>query len=160
MEEKNTAGLPAGNGAVREEHYDRPRRPWLKYVIAFGVGLVLMALTAWSGGLFSGEQMSELDKIRHWSDAFFTAGMLLAASGALVFVSRNGAFDGLSYAVVSLSWFFRNRQHESYADYKARKAERGKTPCLFLVIVGGGFLLIALILVILFLQKEGTLTTP
>ena len=93
------------------------------------------------------------------SDAFFTAGMLLAASGALVFVSRNGAFDGLSYAVVSLSWFFRNRQHESYADYKARKAERGKTPCLFLVIVGGGFLLIALILVILFLQKEGTLTT-
>ena len=135
-------------------------RRWIKYAIAFGAGLVAVLLLMWMRGFWAEEAVdyttqhahliTRLDKIRIVSDAFFIVGALMASFGALLFVSSHGAFDGIVYAVKSLTWFFRFRddtlrkkKYQSFYEYKEEKAAKPRAPFLFLVIVGAAFLLIA-----------------
>ncbi|MBO4235472.1 MAG: DUF3899 domain-containing protein [Firmicutes bacterium] len=142
-------------------------RRWVKYVVALAFGLAAVALILWARGFWEPEAMdlttqtshatTNLDRVRILSDAFFIVGTLMAAFGAMLFVSSHGAFDGLIYSIKSLTWFFRFREdtlkkgkRQSYYEYKEEKAARPRSPFLFLVIVGLFFVLIAGILVIKF----------
>ena len=143
------------SGTQPSEKTDEKNRPWLKYLIAFGIGAAGVFLILLSRGIFGSQPLTYMDRLKAWSDAFFIPGVLLAAFGCLLFVSNAGAFDGLIYAVKSLSWFFSVRRatsRESYADFRARR--HGKTRTFgYLIIVGIVFIAAAGILNSLFLSK-------
>lgn len=111
-------------------------RPWVKYLVTAGIGLLAVLLVLLSRGFFK-DGVTAADRIMLLSDAFFTVGILIACFGGLMYVSGEGVFDGLTYAFFSLTWFFNvKKKRESYADYKARKHGGKKKSFLYLIIVG------------------------
>ncbi len=87
----------------------------------------------------------ELSKIFHiLTDSFFVPAVLIAGFGGLVFVSNEGAFDGLTYAVTSFMDIFRKNKknkYNTYYDYKQSKGERNSS-FGFLLISGLAFMVI------------------
>lgn len=137
-----------------KENEKSESKPWLKYFIAFGVGLVMMVLLFWKFGLFSGEKLYDFEIYRIVADSCFVPGILIFSSGALVWVSRNGAFDALGY---SIKYFFNIRfrrdnelTKETFYEYKERRSKEPKTPCLYLVLTGLFFMAVAAVFVVLF----------
>lgn len=67
-------------------------------------------------------------------DGLFVAGVLVAGSGGLVFVRNQGMFDIFTFGVRSLfgvhfPWVDpRDKQRESYAEYRERKRKNRKSP--------------------------------
>lgn len=101
-------------------------RKLIKYLITIGVGLLLALLIANSKDVFT---QTDPTKIFHiLTDSFFVPAVLIAGIGGLVFVSNEGVFDGIGYAVRSFVDIFRknkkNKFH-TYYDYKESKANRG-----------------------------------
>ena len=133
---------------------EKVNRWWLKYLITFGIGSVISVLLMWYFGLFAAQNATKVDIAFTLCDAFFIPGILILALGALVFASRNGAFDMLVYAVKYVfTLHFRRKDEASkgtFYDYKTEKAGKEKTPCLYLVIVGLVFLAAAGICLLLF----------
>jgi hypothetical protein len=124
-------------------------KPWFKYAVTAAIGAVFILLFLISYGTF-GSSITASERMKAFSDAFFLIGTLIFCMGLFVLLSRKGSLDGLGYCVQ----FVRDRllfhaNMETYADYKARKREK-KTPCLFLIVVGGSYLLIAGIFTALF----------
>lgn len=129
----------------------KKERPWLKWLISFGIGLVIAMAVIVSRGTFS-DGLLKKDVIRYCSDGFFISGILLAGAGILVFCSRNGTFDMLTYGVkTAVHTWFHTGNKESFYDYKQRLGEK-VTPCAFLIIPGLVFLLIAAVFVGMFYQ--------
>lgn len=94
------------------------------------------------------------DVMRILSDGFLCGGLILALSGAMVWLVNQGTFSGLGYAFRSIfvslhDQAYRETHKETYSDYVERKSEK-KTPCLFLVIVGGAYLVVAVVFTVLF----------
>ena len=120
---------------MRAEDYDRkPERKRLRFPIALLIGIVLAVLTAVLRGAFA-EGISRAERMRIASDSCLFPGVMLAGVGMLVFLSGEGAFDMLGYAVkLGITLLFRT-EHESYLEYKARKSER-KPVCGFLLLAG------------------------
>lgn len=132
------------------------KRAWIKYAVAFLIGAVMSVLILWSRGAFAAPLTAqELDL--HLSDAFFITGVLIFCAGALVFVSRNGAFDIFTYSVKYVLSFMRKKQpgekRENYYDYKERLAAKDKTPCLFLIITGLVFLMAGAVFALMFMGE-------
>lgn len=98
-----------------------------KFSITFAIGLVIAAAVACSKELFA-----QTDPVRIFHilcDSFCVSGVLLAGFGALIFVSNEGAFDGLTYCLRSFAQIFRKpefRVHESYFDYTTRRSRNQK----------------------------------
>ena len=113
-----------------------------KYLITIGVGLAFALLVANSKAVFA---QTELSKIFHiLTDSFCVPAVLISGMGALVFVSNEGAFDGITYAVTSFLDIFRKEkknQYHTYFDYKESKGKRD-TSFGFMLIVGLGFMVI------------------
>ena len=66
-------------------------------------------------------------------DGFFVAGVLIAGSGGLAFVRNQGMFDIFSFGVRSLfgvhfHWVDKEKEKETYADYRERKSKNRKSP--------------------------------
>ena len=138
---------------IQNPESEKPSRPWIKYLVTAGAGALAIFLVLLSRGIFSAE-LTEADRIKHLSDSFFLVGLLIACFGGLMFVSGEGAFDGLGYAFRSLSWFFTfKKKHESYAEYKDRKHGGPKKSFLFLVLVGLFYVGIGAIFNTIFLSK-------
>ena len=148
-----------------------PKKAWIKYVVAAIAGLVAVILIVWSRGVWDTEvidyttenyhAVSSLDRVRILSDAFFIVGALMTSFGAILFVSSHGAFDGLFFAIKSLTWFFRFREDTlkkgrpmSFYEYREEKAAKPRSPFLFLVLVGIAFILIAGIFTIMFFKMS------
>ncbi len=123
-----------------------------KFSITFAIGLVMAALVAWSK-----ELPGQTDPVRIYHilcDSFCVSGVLLAGIGALIFVSNEGAFDGLTYGLRSFAQLFRKREkrvHETYFDYTARRA---KTKFSFSYILLSGLLHLAICLVMYALYRR------
>lgn len=101
------------------------------------------------------EAMTAADKYRILSDAFTIPGVVLMLCSLLVFVSNQGIFDGISYAlryaVKSLIPGLGGQKQERYSDYIERKREKGGIAgYAFLFHVGLVFFLIALVFIGLF----------
>ena len=142
------------NEIIQNPESTNASRPWIKYLVTAGIGALAIFLVLLSRGVF-GSEISEADRIKHLSDAFFLVGLLIACFGGLMFVSGEGAFDGLGYAFRSLSWFFTfsKGRHESFADYKERKHGGKKKSFLFLVIVGLFYVAIGAVFNTIFLSR-------
>ena len=138
------------------ETTEEKNRPWLKYLIALAAGLAAAFLILLSRGYFGSEPLSYMDRLKAWSDALFIPGALLTAFGCLLFASGQGAFDGVVYAVKSLTWFFSvksvGKKRESYADFRERRHGK-KRSFGYLIIVGVCFIAVAGILNSMFLSK-------
>ncbi len=130
------------------------KRAWIKYAVAFLIGAVMAALILWSRGAFSAALTAQELEL-HLSDAFFITGVLIFAAGALVFVSRNGAFDIFTYSVKYMLSLFKKQEpgksRESFYEYKERLAAKEKTPCLFLIVIGAAFLVAGAVFALMFM---------
>lgn len=103
-------------------------RTLVKYLIAalVGAGMVLamLALRDFGAG------MTALERAKMLADAFTVPGVVLVLFAALVWLSNEGAFWGLTYlasrvvkALVPMGRTF--EKHETYRDYVEKKREKG-----------------------------------
>ncbi len=113
-----------------------------KYLLTLGVGLLIAFAIANSKDVFA---QTDLSKIFHiLTDSFFVPAVLIMGFGGLVFVSNEGAFDGITYAVTSFMDIFRKNKknkYHTYYDYKESKGNRN-TSFWFLLICGLVFMAI------------------
>ena len=121
-----------------------------KYLITIGVGLLMAFGIAYSKNIFG---QTEPMKIFHiLTDSFFVPAVLIMGVGALIFVSNEGAFDGITFAVTSFVDIFRKNKknkYHTYYDYKESKANRN-TGFGFLLISGLGFMVITSVMLWLY----------
>lgn len=94
------------------------------------------------------------DKYRMLCDAFTIPGLFMCLLGALVWVSNEGAFTGLSYcmrmAICALIPGKRKDGYEKYGDYVERKAQKKVTGYAFLIYSGAAVLAVAIVFLILY----------
>ena len=96
--------------------------------------------------------------IHRLCNGFFVAGGMLGGAGLILYCANKGAFNlfgyGGSYALnLIMPFITRNpwngdRDRETYYDYCVRKSEEPHKPVGHLLIVGGGYLIISAILLI------------
>lgn len=109
-------------------------------------------------GVFGGE-LSKKETFRFVCDGFFVAGIVELGIAGIIWASDMGAFDGLRYGVTSLfrlhfsarrlDW----QEKESFSDYKERiHKKKDKKPLITIVIVGGVFLIMAVIMLIVYMK--------
>ena len=102
----------------------------------------------------------EKNRYRMLSDSFSLGGLLPILFWLLVWVSEKGAFDLIVYSVRKLfSFTFRIHPEKSnlpptYADYVAIKKDKRKPFHYELLIVGGAFLLLGLIFILVWYKLE------
>ena len=121
-----------------------------KYAIT---GAICFALAALYCGLRDWQGLTTADRLRTLCDGFTIPGILCLCVGTLVWVSKEGFFDGLGYcvSVTRNALFFGCRQRvETYYDYVQRHRENRKTDFGFLFVWGGICMAIALPLLWLF----------
>lgn len=132
-----------------------PERRWLPYVITAAVLAVMTVLVAWGRGAFTAKDPEEL--LRFWCDAFSVPGILGVCFGLLVLASNGGAFDMLAYGVQSLFRLFKkdpiDRKYGGYYEYQQARKEK-KRSFWYLVIVGGAYLLVGIVLLIVYMQMD------
>ena len=131
------------------------KKQLFKYGIATLAGGTLAYLTAVLHGY--AEATTLVERYRILADAFTIPGVVIFLMGVLVWIAGEGAFQGLAY---SLSWAFRSLipfgrsgKQEKYYDYVERQKQKGKpSGYAFLFVVGGAFLAVAIVFIILFYQ--------
>ena len=95
------------------------------------------------------------DKYRMLADAFTIPGVLLIMFGALVWVSSEGFFDGLTYAFsrfggMLIPFFKGGKEHLTYYDYKMKMKDKRAHGYSFMFFVGIVFVAIAVVFIALF----------
>ena len=97
--------------------------------------------------------------LRRLCDGSFVAGVMIFGAGVILFCANRGAFNLFGYSArMGLSLIFPigknpwdgSRGRETYYDYCERKAQEPAKPVSPLLIVGGGYILIAMILLIIY----------
>ena len=130
-------------------------KKYLKYIITFGIGLVAFIAIILSKRLFQQTELDEIYKIL--SDASFVPAVVIGGVGIIVFVDNNGVFDIIIYGVkLALTAFSRDinkRKYKTFYDYRVAKHETSH-PYGFLLLVGGFFLVISVIFLILYMNVE------
>lgn len=129
--------------------------PWLRYVIAAAMGLLIALSVCLFKGVFQETDPALI--VRYLSDAFLAPGVLLTGIGLLSFLKKEGTYDGLFYSFHSMRGTFTMRHNDearkeiarTYYDYKQNVKAKRKV-AWHLIIVGGGFLLIAIALTVVF----------
>lgn len=131
--------------------------PWLRYVLAIAVGLLLALTVCFARDIFHETDGALI--VRYLSDAFLVPGVLLTGIGLLSFLKKEGTYDGLTYSFHSMRMAsarrFSDEAHDdmarTYYDYKQSVKAKRKV-AWHLIIVGGVFLLAAIVLTIVFLK--------
>lgn len=127
----------------------RKGRIWLPYVITTVVLTALTLLFAWAeGGYTLSVTWVMLGK---WGSSVSIAGLVGVLVGLLLWVSNGGAFDIFAYGGRAFIHKFKkdviDRKYRTYYDYReARKAK--KRSFWFMAIVGGVFLAVGIVLII------------
>ena len=125
-------------------------RRWLPYVITTAVLVVLTLLVAWAEGAYTSTEIWLA--LWLWGDSFAIPGAVCLAVGILVWASNGGAFDIFAYGGRSFVRMFkkkytRDKKYPTYYDYReARK--NVKRNFLYMVIVGGAFLTVGIVLLV------------
>ncbi len=97
-----------------------------KYAICFGIEAVIAFLVIWANDFFT---QSAAVNIQILADAFFIAGIVMTVYAAMVYISDEGAFIGIGFALkyALLTFIPMGRaKHERYIDYRARKLEKAQ----------------------------------
>ncbi len=107
-----------------------------KYIITILIGILFAFIMAFMKNIF---QENDLKSIFHiLSDCFFVPGVIISSIGGLIFVSNEGVFDGLVFAVSSFFKMFGDRKEmkkKTYRQYKEER-EKKKTPMVYILISG------------------------
>ena len=117
-----------------------------KYLITTVVGLLAVGAIIWSKDLFA--QTAPVTVFHILCDAFFAVGVVISAAGVLIFSSNEGTFDIFAYGFNAFADMFRKqsrKQYHTFYDYKESRADV-KIPFAFLLIVGGAFIAISLVM--------------
>ena len=130
---------------------------WLRYVFAAAAGLLITFSICLLNGVFRETDSALI--VRYLSDAFLIPGVLLTGIGLLSYIKKEGAYDGLGYTFHTMKRTFAMRHYRdpieegsedrTYFGYKQQVKAKRKV-AWHLIIVGGGFLLIAIALTIIF----------
>ena len=127
----------------------------LKLIITFGIGIIAFIAIILSKQIFRQTELLEIYKIL--SDASFVPAVVIGGVGIIVFVDNNGVFDIIIYGVkLALTAFSRDinkRKYKTFYDYRVAKHETSN-PYGFLLLVGGFFLVISVIFLILYMNVE------
>jgi len=126
------------------------RNNLLKYGISILVGLLATAAYLGNNPL---NGQSTKDVYRVLSDAFSIPGLLAVLGGALMWVSANGALDGISYIlsyVVTRFIPFKRDSVGSYRDYVNEKEGKRPKGYGFLFLVGLIFLAVSVVFLYLY----------
>ncbi len=123
----------------------------IPYIIATAFAAAIAAAVYASRGLTA--ESTQADRYRALCDTFTVPGVLLIAFGALLWVSGEGALTGVSwlvkYAVLSLIPG-KTADRVSYGEYLEMRKEKPKHTPVCLFAVGGLFLAVAAVFLILF----------
>ena len=124
----------------------------LKYGITILIGALMVIGVCDLQNLFAVLEPVRICKIL--CNAFFISGILLLGVGILVFISKEGMFDGMSYYAGRFMMLFSRNYDEkrktalSYYEYKqAKNREAGGG---FILITGLGFSVVAVVFLVLF----------
>lgn len=94
------------------------------------------------------------DQYRMLCDAFFIPGILLILAGALVWVSGEGAFNGISYCLRVAAYALipgkRKDAYENYGDYVERKRQKKVGGYGFLFYYGMAVMALSLVFLALY----------
>lgn len=125
----------------------------LKYGITIGATGLFSLVFMWLRGLWTVQTPVERYKIL--ADAFSVPGMLLVLFGALLWVSSEGVFDGLGYAMNRFGSLFipmhkKSAQHLTYYDYVMGKRGKRVHGYSFLFFVGLAFIAVSIVFIVLF----------
>lgn len=122
----------------------------IKYGCSIGFCLVMSLWHMFNNDILSLELKEQLRVI---GDGFFLYGFLCLASGMMLWLSQEGAFDGIGY-VLSYAWHAilpgSLNKRESYKDYLARQREKKRIGFGFMIITGVLFVLISIVFTVLF----------
>ena len=124
----------------------------LKYGITIAIGFLIAIGVCDLQNIFSVLEPLRICKIL--CNAFFISGILLLGVGILVFISKEGMFDGMTYYAGRFMMLFSRNYDEkrktalSYYEYK--KAKNRESGGGFILITGLGFLAIAIVFLALF----------
>ena len=122
----------------------------LKYLIPSLLCAVVVILILVARGAFvkSGKAL-----MQDLSDAFTVPGMIMLGFGLLVFVTNGGAFDMLAFGCIKLFDLFKRDltkvKYRTFYDYRRAQEEKQHTYIHF-VIVGAGFVLLAIIFLMVY----------
>ena len=126
---------------------------WLKYVITAAIGFAMAALIIFTGGVFN--QPTKADTIELLVNGFFVPGVIILGFGLLVVASNGGTFDMLVFGTKKFFDLFRKphnrRITDTFYDYRKAKQEH-KGEFLYMILVGLGFIIVSLILLIFWYQ--------
>lgn len=125
----------------------------LRYSIASAVGLALAFAILCFKNIFS--QTDAVKVFQILCDAFFVTGICFACIGVIMLAGNGGAFDMLGYAFVMLFDALRKdiskRKYKDFYEYRQAKKEK-KRNVLYMFVVGGAFIAISVIFLILYYQ--------
>ena len=125
----------------------------LRYSIASAVGLALAFGILCFKNIFS--QTDAVKVFQILCDAFFVTGICFACIGVIMLAGNGGAFDMLGYAFVMLFDALRKdiskRKYKDFYEYRQAKKEK-KRNVLYMFVVGGAFIAISVIFLILYYQ--------
>lgn len=134
---------------------ERKQRRWLPYVITAAVLAVFTVLVGWARGVFT--ETDTVTLLICWCDAFTVPGILGVAFGLLVVASNGGAFDMLAYGVKSIFRLLKrdpiDRKYGGYYEYQQARRSK-KRSFWYMIIVGGAYLLVGIVLLVVYLQLE------
>ena len=121
-----------------------------KYIISYLVAFVLsFAIFFFCDGF---KQTDTKELLRVLNDSTFITAVMFTGFGLLIFASNEGTFDMLVYGMQSFLMLFRskaNRRYESFADYRAQKAQE-KVKNGIILVTGLTFLILSIILFIIY----------
>jgi len=134
---------------------EKLRKNLIKYGISAAACLAFAGFFAYNRGIAEG---SMADVYRILSDAFTVPGLMCVFSGALVWLSGEGALDGVTYvvqyAVKSLLFMGGRGKRETYREYVERRRAKKMGGYGFLLVTGAVSLLVGAVFMVLFYQVK------
>lgn len=133
---------------MREDNSSK--RPWVKYLVTAASGFAAAFIVCMVRDIFHAEGAKEI--VRILCDAFTFVALALIGCGFLTVLNKAGAFDGLGYTFQSMKRVWQNYRHDdentpkTYYDYK-KAVEKKRSRKWYLVIVGAGYLIVAVVLI-------------
>ncbi len=124
-----------------------------RYSITAAFAAVVTLLMLYLQGFWGAFDLAQKYKIL--ADAFTIPGMFLMMAAALIWISSQGIFDGITYAIRQFSGIFipeidKKYKHLKYYDYITQRQGKRPRGHRFLFVVGLVFTVIAVVFVMLF----------
>ena len=122
----------------------------LQFLVCFCVAVALVFVTLLIQGFFK-DTLKENMHVLH--NAFFSSGALMMLFSGMLFVSDEGVFLGIGYALGRAAKAllpFLGKDHETYAEYRERKTGKKKksTGKLALLLTGAVLVVVSVIFLI------------